>query len=550
MIACKCMLEEGLSVACLEAREDIGGVWRYSDDPNITTVMKSAHATSSSTVTEMSDFPMPHEIGEFPHHRDIMNYLRSYAAKFNLMPHIKVNSEVKVVKKEGDMWITTCITGQVYTSKHLIIATGANQTPNLEPRDTVLKGFTGKVYHAQQIKMPIEEHRGQRLLVLGGGETSSDICTEWRDHMEFIYWSIPRGQHFFRNYAKVVPWGKPQALDKASSRIMKNIAPYDKSKPGLSWICKWTTGGSLLAYQGHGIPEWRNNADFLHFFVNKNGKVLDLVDYEKLVPKGAIVECNGKEITFIDGTKQEFDIAIMATGYTFEFPFLPKQYAEQGLRDRLKLVFDVEDPTVAFVGMVRPVIGSIVGVSELQARWAGRVWTNKIQLPSLDERQEIVQRDTKFWSNYFKDTSQRLQGLVEGYIYVDDIAKCAGIYPDYWALLKRNPEHWFIAVFSPYNAASHRLNDPAYEEQSIATLRSHKQTTIGPAHLLLLLFLRLIWFDWWLNQLSYIKYRIQISSWWPKVRSLKAVQGANYVWCLPKKVLFDNKSAVNKMKCP
>jgi len=51
-------------------------------------------------------------------------------------------------------------------------------------------------------------------------------------------------------------------------------------------VCNWTTGGSLLAYQGHGIPEWKNDAQFFHFFINKNGHVLDIVDYEHVVPKG------------------------------------------------------------------------------------------------------------------------------------------------------------------------------------------------------------------------------------------------------------------------
>lgn len=51
-------------------------------------------------------------------------------------------------------------------------------------------------------------------------------------------------------------------------------------------MCYWTTAGSLLAYQGHGIPEWKNDAQFFHFFINKNGHVLDLVDYEHVVPKG------------------------------------------------------------------------------------------------------------------------------------------------------------------------------------------------------------------------------------------------------------------------
>ena len=542
MAACKTMLERGLTAVCLEAREGFGGAWLYTDDPNVTTVMKSTRTTSSSTTTEMSDFPMPKEIGEFPHNQDIMKYLHAYAAKFNLMPHIKVNSEVKTVKKEGDMWITTCTTGQVYTSKHIIVATGANQRPNLEPRDTILKGFTGKVYHAQQIKQPLEEHRGQRLLLLGGGESSSDICTEWCEHMELIYWSIPRGQHFFRKYCKLIPWGKPQALDKASSMLIASVAPFDKSKPGLAWICKWTGGGSLLAYQGHGIPEWRNDATFFHSFINKNANVLDLVDYEKLVPKGAIVECNGKEVTFIDGTKQEFDVAIMATGYIVDYPFLPKKHAEPGPREKLKLVFDVEDPTLAFVGLARPVVGSIVALSELQAMWAARVWTNKIQFPSLEERREIVQKDAKFWNNYFKDTSRRLQGLVEVYLYVTDVSRCAGLYPDYWALLKKKPSYWWTAISAPLCTSTLRLNEPLHTDQSIANLRSHKRKTLNPGILLLLLFLRLIWFDWWLEQIDYIKYYIQISSWWPKVRSLKAIQAADYIWCLPKKVLFDTKS--------
>ena len=51
LVACKYMKEEGLSVVCIERKNDIGGVWLYSDDPNIPTVMKSTRCTSSSTVS-------------------------------------------------------------------------------------------------------------------------------------------------------------------------------------------------------------------------------------------------------------------------------------------------------------------------------------------------------------------------------------------------------------------------------------------------------------------------------------------------------------------
>lgn len=55
LVACKCMLEEGLSAVAIEKKDGIGGVWLYSDDPTVPTVMKSTCCTSSTTVTEMSD---------------------------------------------------------------------------------------------------------------------------------------------------------------------------------------------------------------------------------------------------------------------------------------------------------------------------------------------------------------------------------------------------------------------------------------------------------------------------------------------------------------
>lgn len=543
LVALKYMKEEGLSVVGIEKRDTIGGVWVYSDDPSVSSVMKSTECTSSSTVTEMSDFPMPKDFGHFPRHECIMEYLHSYAKQFELMPHVRLNVEVKQVEKKNDMWYIECSNGTTYSSKYLVVAPGMNQHPNRDLEDSILKNFTGKVYHSMEIKVPLEKHRGQRLLIIGGGETASDICTEWRDLVSLTYWSIPRGQHFFRKYAKVVPWAKPQALDKASSRMLKNIAPYHRGKPGLSWVCKWTSNGSLLAYQGHGIPEWKNDAEFFHSFFNKTGKVLDLVDYKLLVPKGGIVKCEGKQVTFVDGTKQEFDFVIMATGYKFHCSYLPKRYSDVKIIDRHKFTFDVEDPSIAFIGLARPVVGSIVGISELQSRWAAKVFSNKVSLKCLAVRRREVTVDKAHWRNYFKDYSQRIEGLVEGYTFVDDLARQAQIYPNYWALLKENPKHWYIAMFAPYNAAIYRLNEPECRQQAIATLSSHKVGTLSPLHLLLILFLRFIWFDWWLVQLSKIKYRIQTSTWWPRVRDTQFVQAADHVWTMPKSYLFDNKSS-------
>ncbi len=542
LVCCKSMMEEGLSVVTLETRDNIGGVWCYSDDPNVPSVMKTTQCTSSSTVTEMSDYPMPEEIGMFPHHTDILEYLQAYAKEFDLYPHICLNTTVERTERTEEGWRAFCSSGRVYTSRYLVIATGVVQRPNRDLEDTMLKGFTGTVLHACEIKHPLEEFQGKRLLILGGGETGSDICLDWYNHASVIYWSIPRGQHFFRKYTKVVPWGKPQALDKASSRLMKSIAPYHHSKPGLSWVCKWTSNGSLLAYQGHGIPEWRNNAAFFKFFINKNGKVLDFVDYEHLVPKGAIIHCEGKQVTFVDGTAHEFDLVIMSTGYSVRYPYLPERYSNVGIRDRHKMVFDVEDPTLAFVGLARPIVGSIVTLSELNSRWAAKIFSGKVPLKTLEERKEDVKRDTAFWNDYLKNTSQRIEGLVEGFTYGDDIARHAGVFPNYWSLLKSHPKQWLVAITAPYNSATYRLNEEDKRDQAIATMRSHQKVTLGPVQYMLILFMRLIWFDWWLGKLSSVKFWFQTSPWWKRVRSWRLIRALDYLWTRPKAICFDKTS--------
>lgn len=308
---------------------------------------------------------------------------------------------------------------------------------------------------------------------------------------------------------------------------------------GLSWICKWTSNGSLLAYQGHGIAEWKNDAKFFRFFINKNGHVLDRVDYQRCMPKGAINRIDGKKIVFCDGTEEIVDVIIQCTGYKTEFPLLPVEFQRVPLMDNYKYIFNVEDPTLAFVGYVRPVVGSISGVTEIQSRFVGKVFSGKCGLPPRHRRYQEAMKDKDFWDDHFKDSSRRLGTLVDGYTYIDDIGSLCGIKPDYWKLLWRNPRGWLLAVFAPYGGCSFRLNEPENEAWALKHLRVHMSDTLSPTHLLLIAFLRFIWFDFWLNILSEIKYRIQCAGWWKKIRDCRLVRTLDWCWQAPKRWLFD-----------
>ena len=180
------------------------------------------------------------------------------------------------------------------------------------------------------------------------------------------------------------------------------------SLAGLALVCKWTTNGSLLAYQGHGISEWKNDAKFFHSFINKNGHVLDRVDYHHCVPKGAIESVKGTKVHFCDGTEEEVDIIIQCTGFKAEFPMLPAEIKTVPLTHNYKYLFNVEDPTLAFIGYVRPVIGSLITMAEVQSFFTAKVFSGMCELPSRDERQRIAVKDKLFWDDYFKDSSRRL----------------------------------------------------------------------------------------------------------------------------------------------
>lgn len=83
-------------------------------------------------------------------------------------------------------------------------------------------------------------------------------------------------------------------------------------------------------------------------------------------------------IEFDDGTTvDDIDLVVFATGYTFGFPFVDKEVlnVERNQVDLYKYVFPprLEKPTLAVIGYIQP-LGAINPLSELQCRWAARVF--------------------------------------------------------------------------------------------------------------------------------------------------------------------------------
>ncbi|KAK1654090.1 hypothetical protein BDP81DRAFT_457102 [Colletotrichum phormii] len=93
-------------------------------------------------------------------------------------------------------------------------------------------------------------------------------------------------------------------------------------------------------------------------------------------------------ITFSDGsTVDGVDAVVFATGYDFSFPFLPGQKVENRRVPGLyQHIFNIDDPTLAFVGMVTG--GFTFRVFEWQAVAAARVFAGHGKLPPRLEQEK------------------------------------------------------------------------------------------------------------------------------------------------------------------
>ncbi|KXJ28029.1 Dimethylaniline monooxygenase [N-oxide-forming] 5 [Exaiptasia diaphana] len=387
LMACKSMLEVGLSVIVLEKRENIGGLWCYTDDPEIVSVMKRTQCTSSSSITEFSDFPMPDEMGEFPTHSQILQYLNDYCAHFKLRQHICFGCDVKSADKMGDKWEVIVEEGTKYISKNLVLCTGANQSPRRELESTLFAEYTGEIMHSQTLKSFITTHKNKTVLIFGGGETAADIVEEWHDggakknYLVYTPWSA-----FFQKVCQASP-------PSFSSDLGQGIIKSNKN--------------SCSVYQGK-TRIYSTKAEFLIF-------------------TGAIQSVKEKKVVFSDGSQADsVDVVIQCTGYYRRFPFLPTKY-QVPMSNLYKFIFNVDDPSIAFVGYTRPIVGSIPILAELQAMYVARVFSGLVKLADNGALANETNQDKEFWCNYFKDSSHRLDTLVESYTYLDDLADKAGV---------------------------------------------------------------------------------------------------------------------------
>lgn len=435
--ACKYCLQEGLEPTLFESSGSLGGVWAYRPVDQRTgggVVFKHTIATASKGYMHSSDFIVREDLPEFLSHQDYLQYLTEYAETFGLQERIRLGCKVLAHSPSEESGYQVLVedgsTGsqEMLGFDRIVICTGNAGKPRVPEQ---FAKFSGEVLHSAYYDAVTPAMKDSRVLIVGGGESASHIAEEVAPIAKSCVWSIRRGQWFQdRHSGMLVP------ADMRFSRLARLITGnrlqrFNQAVESLTGAT-WGPGGS-------GVPEWQpNEYNVMKSWANKDRSFLWHVSSGRLTPKRDIRSVSLKDVEFDDGEVMTFDHIILCTGFTPDpirqlsvesmaaddenkssaGPMLPSSSAGD---QWYKHVFKMSDPSMARVGFIRPTIGSVPGMAEMQARWLAEVWSGACKLPAPADMSKIHSQDVDRRAEQFPDCHKQYQTLENFWDYTEQL---------------------------------------------------------------------------------------------------------------------------------
>ncbi|XP_055863035.1 flavin-containing monooxygenase 5 [Biomphalaria glabrata] len=459
LAAIKCCLDEDLEPICFEKSNDIGGLWNYSDtcEDGRPSIYKSLVINTSKDMMMFSDFPPPEEFPSFLTHAQVLAYFRMYASHFGLLRHIRFNTEVRLVRKSKEYdtsgrWIVESTRGDeqnvVEDFDGVMICSGHHSFP-YTPQIPGIENFQGTVIHSHAYKEPTAFH-GKRVVILGLGNSASDIACDLAKTSEQVYLSSRRG-------AWIVPktafWGLPADM-LANSRVV-----FTLPMKLLDWFVQ-KQANFRIDHNTYGL---RPHHGVLNSHPTINDELPIHLVSGRVKTKTQIVKVDRDGVWFEDDPKFcPCDTIIMATGYDYRVNFVHQETFQivNNRTNLYKYMFPphLPHPTLATIGLVQA-IGAVMPIAELQSRWFISLISGRSQLPSRQLMEEDVsKRKAAMDQNYVGSRRHTIQTFWID--YMDQVSWEIGARPNLWQMLLSDPELALKCYLGPCLPSQYRLYGP------------------------------------------------------------------------------------------
>jgi cation diffusion facilitator CzcD-associated flavoprotein CzcO len=405
----KRLKDAGIPYDCFERSDEIGGNWYFKNPNGMSACYESLHIDTSKWRLAFEDFPVPADWPDFPHHAQLFQYFKDYVDHFGLRGTITFNTGVEQTRRDADgLWSVTLSTGETRRYDVLFVCNGHHWSPRIPqyPGD-----FDGEVIHSHAYRDPFEpvEMRGKNVLVVGMGNSAMDIASELaqRPIAKHLWVSARRGVWVLPKYMN----GKP--ADKAS------MPAWMPRKLGLS-LARKTIKKSIGAMEDYGLP--KPDHEPLEAHPSVSGEFLTRAGCGDIRFKPAIRAFEGRQVRFEDGSAQDIDVIVFATGYDMRFPFFDDPALVPDADHRLPLfkrMMNPDVPNLFYMALAQP-LPTLVNFAEQQSKLAAAYLTGRYRPPPADEMRKITAKDEEtHLGQYYRSKRHTIQ--VDFNVYVADL---------------------------------------------------------------------------------------------------------------------------------
>ena len=375
--AVRSLRDAGFEVVCFDANTEVGGNWLFREEPSHSSVFETTHIISSKTLSSYPSYPMPADYPDYPSHRQLAAYFQGYARHHDLYSVIRFGHEVlEAAPLPGHRWALRVRGPDGHETTETVDALAVANGHHWKPRVPTYPGtFTGKMLHSHAFKRAAP-FAGQRVLVIGGGNSACDVAVETArvSAMTAISWR--------RGY-----WIVPKFMFGRPSDVVNQLS---------DWLPRALrmrlNQGMLRLLQGrnaaYGLPEPDHLLGATHPTVNS--ELLYAVRHGHVLPRPDIARFDGQTVHFTDGRAEAFDVIIACTGYWISHPFFRSEVIDfsSGPVPLYLRMLPADHPTLAFIGLFQP-LGCIWPAAELQSDLFARMLTG-VWRPPADLRAAIA----------------------------------------------------------------------------------------------------------------------------------------------------------------
>mmetsp|Transcript_16421 Transcript_16421/g.53528 ORF Transcript_16421/g.53528 Transcript_16421/m.53528 type:complete len:646 (+) Transcript_16421:81-2018(+) len=392
---------------------------------------------------------------------------------------------------------------KIYAFDHVAVCTGTNtwaSLPRFEGQDDFLNAG-GTLVHSENYKKP-EVFKGRRVLIVGAGESGSDICNEIADEAAKVA-IVVRGKHGHLIPRKQAD-GRVTDLNTNRCRYSNPYVLGDwvgyANQLAKKFVAKYGSDPSKEADERRVLQKIgelnieQGTSAFSKFGCKNEGFVTAMVTKSAELHRDGFKLAAGKAV-FKDGSEFACDAIVACTGYRNSFPMFEHPDVcddvvcagcgcktkdlnafGQNPRRLYKQIFCpvFPDGQLAFFGFARPAFGAIPPTAEMQSRFFALVVDGKVKLPDMAGMEAIAKEDQANWEWRFGYDAKRVKGLVDFQLYCDDLAAQTGSLPPLMKLFLTKPKIWWKIMFGPFTMHQYRLVGP-YANPKLAARVYEKQ---------------------------------------------------------------------------